>query len=107
MGKKFCKDTHENKDFKELLELKRYCIENHQRPIELQKPGIHCKQERDPSPHEPSSRRSVKSEKRRSYHESDEDSKKEIKKEEASWHTPNVSKEAKDARKEYVENEDT
>merc|ERR1740129_1456293 len=105
--KKFCKDTHENKDFKELLELKRYCIENHQRPIELQKPGIHCKQERDPSPHEPSSRRSVKTEKRRSYHESDEDRKKGIKKEEASWHTPNVSNEAQDARKEYVEKEDT
>merc|ERR1740129_1389245 len=105
--KKFCKDTHENKDFKELLELKRYCIENHQRPIELQKPGIHCKQ--DPSPHEPSSRRSVKTEKRRSYHESDEDRKKGIKKEVEKEDTKDtklkVENEHASPKKEYVENE--
>ena len=69
--KKFCLNTHENKEFKELLEHERQCIENHQRPIELQKPGIHCKQERDISPHKLTNRRSFK--RRRSYNESDED----------------------------------
>merc|ERR1719186_1510394 len=62
--KRVCKDTHEDKDLEELRELKRNCIENHQRPIELRKPD---KQERNP--------RSVKSKRRRSYHESDEDTK--------------------------------
>jgi len=72
--KKRCLDTHETEDFKELLEFKKRCINEHQRPKELQKPGLHCKQEREQSPNQPSTSHSgFKSEKRRSYHESNSD----------------------------------
>ena len=71
--KKYCLDTHENKEFKELLEHERQCIENHQRPIELQKRGIHCKQERDTSPYKSTIQRAFKTQRRHSYNESDED----------------------------------
>lgn len=72
--KKHCLNTHEAEDFRELLEYKNWCISTHQRPVELQKPGLHCKQEREPSPNQPSTSHSgFKSEKRRSYHESNSD----------------------------------
>jgi len=48
--KKKCLDIHETEDFTDLLKHKNCCKDTHQRPKELEKPGLHCKQES----HEPS-----------------------------------------------------